>query len=75
MFSQVKKSCLMTSCCSCRNFVGAAGRLVAGVAGFANRRLGVEVVGVVLVDRGLTGHLDGRHEFLDGKRTMPRPSE
>src|SRR3984885_6876673 len=35
----------------------AAGGRIAGVAGFANGRLGIEIVGVVLVDRSLPGTL------------------
>src|SRR5262249_1786088 len=44
-----------------QEFGGAAGGHVAGVAGLADRSLGVEVVGVVLVDRCLPGDLDGGH--------------
>src|SRR5262249_53012813 len=42
---------------------GAAGGHVAGVARLANGSLGVEVIGVVLVDRCLPGDLDGGHQL------------
>ena len=41
----------------------AAGGRVAGVARLADGGLRIEVVGVVLVDRGLSGDLDGGHQF------------
>ena len=53
---------------------GAAGGHVTGVTGLTDGSLGVEVVGVVLVDRRLAGDLDGGHQVAGEANNVPVPA-